>query len=99
MVQKVSRRKDSAVASDRDPGSKRHSQMRKVRLLSVIRKGNDLHEVYIRQVLSIQFDTVDARKVDLILAQNRQKIRHAILMCLVSLFETFPTQGFGCLPS
>ena len=60
----------------------------------------DCHDqIDIRQVLAIEFDPIDAGKVDLMVSKNAQQVIDTLLVSLVTRLQSFPSQCLGSLSS
>lgn len=72
-------------------------KMRRTQQRTISANRND--QINFRQVLTIQFDAIDATKVDIVMAQHIEQIRDTLFVLQKALFETVPTQCFGGLAS
>jgi hypothetical protein len=48
-------------------------------------------------MLPVQFDAIDARKINGVVSQTRQQVGHTLLVRLVALLETLPSERLGRL--
>ena len=75
-------------------------------MIQKVRRGEDRsipthcdHQFNVGKVLPIQIYSIDAGETDGMLAQNCQQIRDAILVRVITLFQTLPSDCLGSLAS